>query len=121
MEFQSSPTTDECHQAAAAGVGKPVLTEPIQYLCLAKEFSNSLNWNHLLGGAVAAVPEDATAFPHRKMISPLCHEPGMPYGSYDSEGQLLPLANVTVEGLTMTYKPALLVEAFITRIKQFQK
>ncbi|KAG2439084.1 hypothetical protein HYH02_006609 [Chlamydomonas schloesseri] len=121
MDFQSSPTIDECAAAVAAGAGKSELTEPIEYLCLAKELSNSINWNHLLGGAVSAVPSDATAYPHRKMISPLCHEPSMPYGSYDSNGELLPSANFTLYGVTMTYKPALLLEAFIARIKQFQR
>ncbi|KXZ50823.1 hypothetical protein GPECTOR_15g509 [Gonium pectorale] len=118
MAFQNSPTDAEC----AGSASKTNLTTATDHLCLAKALSNQVTWNHILGGAVAAVPTNATAFPHRKMLSPLCHEPGMPYGTYDRKGELLPSANITSSGgITYTYTPQLLVDAFIKRIQQFQR
>lgn len=44
--------------------------------------------NHLLGGAVAKVPQNATAYPWRQTISPMCFDAGFPQDALEADGSL---------------------------------
>lgn len=60
------------------------------YYCYAlKQIVNRPGWNHLLGGAVAKIPQSATAYPWRNTISPLCFDAGFPQDALEPDGVTL--------------------------------
>jgi hypothetical protein len=77
---------------------------PDAYFCIALKLAvGKPAWNHLLGGAVAKVPQTATAYPWRKAISPLCFDSGMPDDVFEADGHTFkPSYTMDLSGLGLT-------------------
>lgn len=92
---------------------------PDTYFCIAlKLLGAKPAWNHLLGGAVAKVPQSATAYPWRKAISPLCFDSGLPGDMFEADGHTLKtsvtwdLSDLGLSNLkAVTVSPAALAKA----------